>query len=329
MDYVSVFSHWFVILSALIIIILVLKKALYKTSWKIQDCHVSLAGRTAIVTGANTGLGKHIAMEFASRKARVILACRSRERGQKALEDIRSLTGNGDVHLRIIDTSSMQSVRRFTEQFLKEEQRLDILVNNAGVSGLPKGTTDEGFEITYSTNHLGPFLLTNLLLELMKKTPSARIINVTSVMHKQGKFNLKHLKGEDINCTAQSEFYDNTKLLNVLFTMELARKLQGTNVTVNCAHPGIVMTDVMRNYNIVFRVIFQLLGLFFFKTPKEGAVSILYSAMSEEMEGISGKYIDSDCTLTLPSTLAQDETIQKKLWDASEELTGLKEKKEK
>ncbi|XP_038649015.1 retinol dehydrogenase 11-like [Scyliorhinus canicula] len=132
--------------------------------WRTRDCPVDLNGKTAIVTGANTGIGRYIAQDLARRNARVILACRSLERGRRAEQEIRRRTGNNNVHLRIVDTSSMESVRRFTEQIKSEEKRLDILVNNAATSGLKPSITSEGLELTVATNHLGPFLLTNLLL---------------------------------------------------------------------------------------------------------------------------------------------------------------------
>ncbi|XP_029451109.1 retinol dehydrogenase 11-like isoform X2 [Rhinatrema bivittatum] len=263
-------------------------RAKRKGSWHPRQSSEDLAGKTAIVTGANTGIGKYIALDLAQRNARVLLACRSRERGQKALEEIQRETGNQNVALRIIDTSSMASVRMFAEQILQEEKRLDILVNNAGASGLPVSVTSEGLEITYATNYFGPFLLTNLLLDLMKQSASGRIVNVSSLMHKKGKVNFKQLKGEDLQNATRTFTYSSSKLMNILFTNELAGRLQGTGVTANSVHPGIVRTEVMRYYGWVFRALFHFLGFFFFKSPEEGAVSSIYCAVSEEVCSLHG-----------------------------------------
>ncbi|XP_072434845.1 retinol dehydrogenase 11 [Chiloscyllium punctatum] len=317
----SLTSHpvWFAVSVLLYLIVRLLKKG----SWKPRQCPVDLSGKTAIVTGANTGIGKFIAQDLAQRKARVILACRNVERGERAVREIRRQTGNSDVHLRILDTSSMESVRRFTEQIRKEEKQLDILVNNAAASGLDPAITSEGFELTIATNYLGPFLLTNLLLDLLKRSANARIVNVSSMNHSSGKVDFRHFKGENVQTFRRDGMYNNTKLMNVLFTMELSQQLQHTGVTVNAVHPGVVMSEILRNYNIVLRIIFNLIGIFFFKSSEEGAVSPIYCAVSNEMDGVSGKYIDSDCSLTLPSPSAQDQALAKKLWEVSESFTGL------
>ncbi|XP_078258884.1 retinol dehydrogenase 11-like isoform X1 [Rhinoraja longicauda] len=196
--------------------------------WRPADCPVDLSGKTAMVTGANTGIGLHIAQDLARRGARVILACRSEERGRRAEREIRRRTGNGQVHLRLLDTSSMRSVRAFAQRLREEEQRLDILVNNAAASGLQPAVTAEGLELTIATNYLGPFLLTNLLLDLVKKSPAARIINVSSMNHRRGEVNLRQMRGEDVGTASYDQLYNNTKLMNVLFTHELAAQLQHT-----------------------------------------------------------------------------------------------------
>uniref|UniRef100_A0A8C5QKB5 Retinol dehydrogenase 14 n=1 Tax=Leptobrachium leishanense TaxID=445787 RepID=A0A8C5QKB5_9ANUR len=251
------------------------------------------------------------------------MACRSRERGQAALQEILEQTGNKNVTLSLLDTSSMSSVRSFAERVLQEEKRLDILVNNAGASGLPQSITSEGFELTFATNHLGPFLLTNLLLDLMKSSNPSRIVFVSSVMHKKGLINIKNLRGEEISSFHVSENYSCTKLMNLVCANELARRLQETGVTVNSLHPGIVMTEAMRNYGFIMRFLFQLIGFFFFKSAEDGAASTIFCAVSDEMEGVTGKYIDSDCTLAVPSDKACDVAVAKKLWEACETATRL------
>ncbi|CAG5983294.1 retinol dehydrogenase 11 [Menidia menidia] len=289
--------------------------------WDPKACAVRLTGKTAIVTGANTGIGKFIALDFARRGARVILACRSESRGTAALNEIRQITGNADVHLRLVDLSSMDSVREFAKKILEEEKALHILVNNAGVSGLPKQITKDGFEASFATNHLGPFLLTNLLLDLIKRSAPARIVTVSSVNHKRGQVDFSHFHGENL-VYFMDQVYNHTKLHNVICTNELARRLQETGVTANSVHPGVVMTEVMRHYPAWIRYLFNLVGFFFFKTSEEGAVSPIYCAVAEELEGVTGKYFDSDCSLVLPAPLARDAALAVKDFEICERLTS-------
>ncbi|XP_033017044.1 retinol dehydrogenase 11-like [Lacerta agilis] len=291
-------------------------------AWRPAACPVDLRGKTAVVTGANSGIGKCVALELARRNARTILACRSRERGEAAVEEIRRATGNPDVHLRILDTSSMASVRNFARQFLQEERQLHILVNNAGSAGLPFEVTSEGLSLMFATNYLGHFLLTNLLLDAMKSSAPSRIVNVSSFRHHKGKVNVHFLSGKE-QPKNFDKGYCSTKLMNVLFTVELARRLQGTGVTVNALNPGLVRTEIMQNYSWCARLLFHVMGILFFKSPTQGSFSTTYCAVSEEVEGISGKYFDSDCSLASPSPLARDPTIGRKLWEASEKLVGL------
>uniref|UniRef100_A0A8D0F752 Retinol dehydrogenase 12 n=1 Tax=Strix occidentalis caurina TaxID=311401 RepID=A0A8D0F752_STROC len=198
-----------------------------RRSWDPRKCPTDLSGKTVIVTGANSGIGKCVALELARRNARTILACRNRERGQAAVEEIRAATGNPAVLLRLLDTSSLASVRAFAQAVLREETRLDVLVNNAGLTGLPFAITPEGLEQTFATNYLGPFLLTNLLLDLLKASAPARIVNVSSFRHSAGTADGRYLTGQERPRSFDAA-YNSTKLMNVLFTAELARRLQGT-----------------------------------------------------------------------------------------------------
>ncbi|KAM8757002.1 retinol dehydrogenase 11 [Acanthopagrus latus] len=292
-----------------------------RARWDPRACSARLAGKTAIVTGANTGIGKFIALDFARRGARVILACRSEARGSVALKEIREETGNPDVHLRLVDLSSLDSVREFAKGILEEEKALHILVNNAAVSGLPRHITKDGLDMSFATNVLGPFLLTNLLLDLIKRSAPARIVTVSSMNHKKGEVDFAHFRGENLTYF-MDKVYNNTKLHNIICTNELARRLHGTGVTANSVHPGVVMTEVMRYYPFIIRFLFNLIGFFFFKSPEEGAVSSIYCAVSEEMEGITGKYIDSDCSLLLPAPLARDAALAVKDFEMCERLTS-------
>ncbi|KAJ7427827.1 Retinol dehydrogenase 13 [Willisornis vidua] len=291
--------------------------------WDPRKCPSDLTGKTVIVTGANSGIGKCVAMDLARRNARTILACRSRARGQAAVEEIRAATGNRAVVLRLLDTSSLASVRAFARAVLREEPRLDVLVNNAGVTGLPFTITSEGLEQTFTTNYLGPFLLTNLLLELLKASAPSRVVNVSSFRHSAGTADSRFLTGQR-HPGGQDAAYNSTKLMNLLFTAELARRLRGTGVTVNALSPGVVSTSIMRHYGCAMRGLFGLLRPFM-KSAEQGAASTIFCAVSEEAEGITGKYFDSSCRLALPSGPARDAALARKLWEASEQLTGLTE----
>ncbi|KAG7476539.1 hypothetical protein MATL_G00084030 [Megalops atlanticus] len=315
----DVFSHPLWAFSTLILGLVV--RAQRRGPWDPRACPVELKGKTAIVTGANTGIGKFVALDFARRGARVILACRSEARGSAAMREIRQRSGNEDVHLRLVDTSSLTSVREFADRILKEEKQLHILVNNAGASGLPTQITSDGLEVSFATNHVGPFLLTNLLLDLMKRSAPARIVTVSSANHWRGTVDFSHFRGDNISY-GMDTVYNHTKLHNIICTNELARRLQGTGVTANSLHPGVVMTEVMRHYNLLMRFLFNLVGIFFFKSAKEGAVSTIYCAVSEEVEGITGKYFDSDCSLVLPAPLARDPALAVKDFEFCERLTA-------
>ncbi|XP_019736770.1 retinol dehydrogenase 12 isoform X2 [Hippocampus comes] len=317
-------------------------------TWDPRACPTQLKGKTAIVTGGNSGIGKFIAMDFARRGARVILACRSVSRGAAAAQEIQAQTGNPDVHVRQVDLSSLDSVREFTEKILEEERALHILVNNAAVSGLPREITKDGFDVSFATNHLGPFLLTNQLLgrirdvlrmcvksfgralvnlnvaqlsNLIKNSAPARIVTVSSINHKKGEVDFSHFRGENVTYNLD-RVYNHTKLHNIICTNELARRLRGSGVTANSVHPGIVMTGMMRHYPFRIRCIFNLIGQFFFKSAEEGAVSAIYCAVSEEAEGISGKYFDSDCSIVLPAPLARDSALAVKDFEICERLTS-------
>ncbi|XP_033920445.1 retinol dehydrogenase 12-like [Melopsittacus undulatus] len=292
-----------------------------RRGWDPRQCPTDLSGRTVIVTGANSGIGKCVALELARRNARTILACRSRERGRAALEEIRAATGNAAVVLRELDTGSMASVRSFARDVLREERRLDVLVHNAGVSGLPFTITPEGLEQTFAINYLGPFLLTNLLLELLKASAPARIVTVASFRHRSGTADSRFLSGQRRPRGADTA-YSSSKLMGVLFSTELARRLRGTGVTSNAVSPGMVSTNIMRHFSWAVRALFALIRPFL-KSAAQGALSTIYCAVSEEAAGITGKYFNSDCVLELPSAAARDVSLAQELWDESERLTGL------
>lgn len=198
-----------------------------------------------IITGANTGIGKETAIDLAKRGGRVYIACRDPIRGLEAQKDIQDISGSSNVHFLQLDLAQLESIRQFSKKFHAQESQLHILINNAGVMACPKAVTRDGFEMQIGTNHMGHFLLTNLMLDLMKQSAPARIINVSSLYHIFG-----YIKKNDLN--SEKHYwrwlaYAQSKLANILFTREMSRKLEGTEITVNCLHPGCVNTELTRN----------------------------------------------------------------------------------
>ena len=205
-----------------------------------------LDGKTVIITGANSGIGLETAVDMAKRNARVILGCRSVERGERAAVEVRKRSGNDNVVFVQLDLASLDSVRKFAAKILEEEPRVDILINNAGVMMIQKRQlTKDGFEMQFGTNHLGHFLLTNLLLDRIKEAPSARIVNVSSIAYRFGTMNIDNLNSE--RSYSPIGAYGQAKLANILFTRGLAKCLRGTNVTTNALHPGGIRTGLQQH----------------------------------------------------------------------------------
>ena len=208
-----------------------------------------LNGKTVIITGANTGIGLETAVDLAGRGARVILACRSKEKGEAAVAEVKRRSNEGDAAFVSLDLASLYSVREFAAKILDEEAHIDILINNAGVCMPPYTKTVDGFELQFGVNHLAHFLLTNLLLDRLKEAPSARIVNVSAKVHEWSKINFDDLQSE--LSYSKTGTYGQSKLANVLFTRSLAKRLQGTNVTAYALHPGIVRTELIRHAKFV------------------------------------------------------------------------------
>ena len=217
-----------------------------------------LDGKTVIITGGNSGIGLETAVDLAKRQARVILACRSVEKGEKAVADVKKRSGNDNVVFVQLDLASLDSVRDFAAKILEEQaQQIDILINNAGVMMIPeRRLTKDGFEMQFGTNHLGHFLLTNLLLDHIKKAPSARIVNVSSLAYHGGVIDINDLNSE--RSYAPIATYCKNKLANILFTRGLAKRLQGTNVTVNAVHPGGIRTGLQQHSKLLVRNIYAI-----------------------------------------------------------------------
>jgi NAD(P)-dependent dehydrogenase (short-subunit alcohol dehydrogenase family) len=206
---------------------------------------VRIDDKVVIITGANAGIGKETAIDLGRRGGKVYLACRDITRGENALKEIKEKSGSENIHLLQLNLASMSSIREFSKKFHDLESELHILINNAGVMAIPKSFTEDGFEMQFGTNHLGHFLLTNLLLDLLKSSAPSRIVNISSLMHKFGQ-----IKRDDVmNEQSYSRWlnYANSKLANILFTRELVKRLEGTGVTANSVHPGVVNTDLSKD----------------------------------------------------------------------------------
>jgi len=295
------------------------------------QCDAELPGKTVIITGANTGIGLETAKDLVKRKARVILACRNVKKAEAAKAEIVKETGCDESQLvvKTVDLSSLESVKEFSKDINANEKTIDILINNAGVMMCPKSTTKDGFEMQFGTNHLGHFLLTNLLLDRIKASQPSRIVNVSSRAHESS----ARLDWDDLNSDgAYSPYgaYCKSKLANVLFTRELSKRLEGTAVTANSLHPGVVQTELWRHLfdpSSFWRRTARFLAapfLFFgFKSPQHGAQTSIFCAVAPELNGISGKYF-SDCAEKEASPFARDEEAAIKLWEISEDLCGMK-----
>lgn len=282
-----------------------------------------MRGKTVIITGANCGIGRATAAELLRLQARVILACRDTERAEEAARELREETGDsGEVVVKQLDLSSLRSVQRFCQEVLREEPNLDVLINNAGVFQCPYTKTEDGFEMQFGVNHLGHFLLTHLLLGLLKSSAPSRIVVVSSKLYKYGEINFDDLNSE--KSYNRGSAYSRSKLANILFTRELARRLEGTGVTVNVLHPGIVRTNLGRHINIpvLVKPLFNVVSWAFFKSPAEGAQTSVFLAASPEVEGVSGKYF-GDCKEEDLIPKAMDDLVARKLWDISEVMVGL------
>ncbi|XP_022107531.1 retinol dehydrogenase 13-like isoform X2 [Acanthaster planci] len=291
-----------------------------------------LNGKTVLITGANTGIGKETARDLARRGARVILACRDLAKAQAALAEIREDTGNRNLTVVKLDLASLASVRECAEKIKAEESRLDILINNAGIMMCPEWKTEDGFEMQFGVNHLGHFLLTNLLLDLIKSSTPARIINVSSLSHAYGKIDWHDIhmnKGYD-----RRKAYRQSKLANVLFTRELSRRLKINEfeVTVNAVHPGVVATELgrhmMESGSLAARAVNVLRFtpiMWMFKNAVQGAQTTIHCAVTPELLNTSGLYF-SDCAPKEPSQHALDDDAARRLWDLSVEMVGLHEK---
>jgi len=273
-----------------------------------------------MVTGANRGIGKAIALGLAQRGATVVMVCRDRQSGEKAQAEIRAATGNQDIDLMIADLASLESVRQLASKYQEIYTRLDVLINNAGLAKKQFTRTVDGFETTFAVNHLAPFLLTNLLLNSLRNSADARVINVSSLVHKWGKIDFDDLHGE--KNYDMDRAYNQSKLANVLFTYALARHLPGTTISVNSMEPGMTDTGFGQEYT-GFKAFMSKAWKPFLATPEKAAGTALYLAFSDEVKGVSGKHFVKGRAVK-SSKDSYDENLAQRLWEVSERLTGLK-----
>jgi retinol dehydrogenase-12 len=277
-----------------------------------------LANKTFIVTGANTGIGKVTAKELARAGAHVILACRSKAKTDAVIDEIKRETGNASVEYIALDLGDLASVRACADAILARNIPIHGLINNAGLAG-SRGMTKDGFELTWGVNHLGPYLFTRLLLDRIKQAGNARIVNVASASH----YNAKNIDWDAMKQPTQSATgmreYAVSKLSNVLFAKELARRLEGTGVTTYSLHPGVVATDVWRRVPAPLRWLIKR----FMITPEQGAEASLRCATDPELAGQTGRYYDTGGKEREPNRLANDVELAKTLWTKSAEWTGL------
>jgi NAD(P)-dependent dehydrogenase (short-subunit alcohol dehydrogenase family) len=282
-----------------------------------------MAGKVVVITGGNTGIGKEAAVGLASLGARVVVTSRNEERGRSARKQIADRSGNDSVEVMSLDLASFRSIRSFAADVLDRFDHVDELVNNAGLILHHRAETQEGFEETFGVNHLGHFLLTDLLLERLRASAPARVVVVSSTAHKSARQGLDFddLQAEHKYRWAQA--YSKSKLANIYFARELSRRLDGSGVTVNALHPGFVRSEFGRGGDLggIYGWGIKYLASPFAISPEKGARTSIYLASSPEVEDVSGGYFYK-CKPTAPSTVAQDDDAAGRLWDASEKLVA-------
>nr|XP_046227370.1 retinol dehydrogenase 11 [Scatophagus argus] len=292
-------------------------RSLFYPKW---SSDVRLDGKTAIVTGANVGIGKETAKDLAGRGARVILACRDMAKGEQAARDIMREVKGAKVVARLLDLSDTKSICQFAENVYQTEKALHYLINNAGVAMCPYSVTVDGYEMQFGVNHLGHFFLTFLLLDLLKHSAPSRVINLSSAAHAVGKINFDDLRGEKDYHPVRA--YAQSKLANILFTRELAKRTEALGVMAYSVDPGVVNTDITRH---LMRPLVGIIETFRFlvKTPAEGAYTSIYCAVAPEDELLTGGYY-KDCAIAESSWAGRDDGTALKLWAVSCQLLGIR-----
>src|SRR6266852_1199161 len=279
----------------------------------------TMKDKVVMITGANSGIGRATSLSLAKMGATIVMVARNKERGEAARSEIIKESQNNSVDLLLADLSSLESVRQLATEFQKKYSKLHVLINNAGLFNQRRHVTTDGYENTFATNYLAPFLLTNLQLDPLKANAPSRIINVSSVGHYNG-----HINFDDLNLEKEYggwKAYGQSKLALVLFTHELAKKLQGTGVTVNAVHAGTLATNIWSRPLGPEGFIMALPKLFM-KTPKQGAETIAYLASSPDAKDLNGEYLEK-IKVKKSSGESYNEEIAQRLWDVSTKLTHL------
>jgi NAD(P)-dependent dehydrogenase (short-subunit alcohol dehydrogenase family) len=310
---------YYFILGAIAFIAVAVKAYLKFTTGRFR-IKKDLNGKVFLITGPTAGIGKETAKELAQAGANVHMACRNKSKGSKVAKEISKATGNPNVFVHQLDLASLKSVKLFAEKFLATNPKIDVLINNAGMLANIQNFTEDGFDETMQSNYFGHFLLTSLLLDRIKESAPSRIVNVSSLGH----LFVENFDITDLNfkhspyAKSSSQKYTWSKLCNILFTVELAKRLQNTGVTTNSLHPGSISTDLLNNQPFYLWPVIMLLAPFF-KTASEGAKTTLYLAVSDEVENVSGYYF-SDCKPKETSLTAMDGKLAKDLWSETERL---------
>jgi NAD(P)-dependent dehydrogenase (short-subunit alcohol dehydrogenase family) len=280
----------------------------------------SIAGKTVLVTGASAGIGLEASVKLAALGAELVLVARDRARGEAAVATVKNRSGSAAVALKICDFASFAQTRTLAADVVATCPRLHVLVNNAGGVSSTREVTASGLERTFAVNHLAPFLLTNLLLDLLRHSAPARVVVVASAVHRSGTMPFDNLQFEQDGYGVMRA-YARSKLANVLFTRELARRLAGTGVTANCLHPGAVATNIWSQAPRSVKPLLALAKMFMLSAEK-GADTIVYLATSPEVDGATGGYYEKNREVE-PAAIARDDTLARELWTRSAAMVGL------
>lgn len=286
-----------------------------------MDERPQMHGKTCVITGATSGIGYETAKALAEQDASLVLVGRNEEKSIRTVDRLIDLSGNDKIEYLLADLSVQEEIRRLADNIRDRYQHLDVLVNNAGAIFFSRRESADGLEMTFALNHLGYFLLTNLLLDLLKQSAPSRIVNVASAAHQGASIDF-----DDLQKTKQysaMKVYGQSKLANLLFTYELARRLQETRVTVNAMHPGFVGSNFGKSSTgLLGKLLMPVLHLFA-RSPRKGAETVVYLASSKEVEGVTGQYFIDKAPAESSAASHDTETAQR-LWRVSEELTGLR-----
>ncbi|HET8865145.1 MAG TPA: SDR family oxidoreductase [Gracilimonas sp.] len=275
--------------------------------------------KLCIITGANSGIGFQTAKALADKGAYIVMVCRNEDKAEAAKKQIFEETSNPGINIVLCDFAIQSEIRKATEVIKKNYDKIDVLINNHGFLASEKVETVDGLEMTFAVNHIGYFLFTNLLLDQIKAADSGRIVSVASEAHRAGEFDPENIQLEENFSPWKA--YGNSKLFNIMFTKELARRLKNTNVTANSLHPGVVSSNFAQSGSWIMKTLFTI-GKLFFISPKKGAETSIYLASSDEVKEVNGAYFKNKKAAS-PSKTARDEAAAKELWEISEKLCGL------